>query len=150
MKKIELKFWLSCMMMALCIGFTACDDDDEGIDGDAKALIIGTWEGTWTKGYEIYNGKKETWDEEYGEGTFITFKSDGTATLKEDIGNNKLYTENYTWSISGNKLFLKDIDNDDDNDEYIITTLNSGTLILTSHDKDGEDEYYEETTFKKR
>ena len=37
MKKFELKFWLSCMMIALCIGFTACsDDDDEGIAGDAK------------------------------------------------------------------------------------------------------------------
>ena len=29
MKKFELKFWLSCVMMALCIGFTACSDDDE-------------------------------------------------------------------------------------------------------------------------
>ena len=43
MKKFELKFWLSCMMIALCIGFTACsDDDDEGIAGDAKTLIGGT------------------------------------------------------------------------------------------------------------
>ena len=66
MKKIELKFWLSCMVMALCVGFTSCsDDDDEGIAGDAKTLIIGTWQSTWTKGYEIYDGEKEEWDEAY-------------------------------------------------------------------------------------
>ena len=44
----------------LCIGFTACsDDDEEGIAGDAQTLIVGTWESTWSKGYEIYEGEKE-------------------------------------------------------------------------------------------
>ena len=45
MKKFELKFWLSCVMMALCIGFTACSDDDD----DNKILtvdnIVGTYPG---------------------------------------------------------------------------------------------------------
>ena len=43
MKNFELKFWLSCMMMALCLGFTSCGDDDEGIEGDANELISGDW-----------------------------------------------------------------------------------------------------------
>lgn len=82
MKKFELKFWLSCVMMALCIGFTACsDDDEEGIAGDAKTLIVGTWESTWSKGYEIYEGEKEEWDEAYTEDVY-TFKNDGSGTYK--------------------------------------------------------------------
>ena len=57
MKKFELKFWLSCMMIALCIGFTACsDDDDEGIAGDAKTLI-GARDMKYTKARET-NGTK--------------------------------------------------------------------------------------------
>ena len=44
MKKFELKFWLSCVMMALCIGFTACSDDDD----DKKEAVAGTYTGTIT------------------------------------------------------------------------------------------------------
>lgn len=68
MKNFELKFWLSCMMMALCLGFTSCGDDDEGIEGDANELIIGDWkvvdEYGWYKYQDEETGK---WvKEEYG------------------------------------------------------------------------------------
>ena len=61
MKNFELKFWLSCMMMALCLGFTSCGDDDEGIEGDANELIIGDWkvvdEYGWYKYQDEETGK---------------------------------------------------------------------------------------------
>lgn len=143
MKNFELKFWLSCLVMALCIGFASCsDDDDEGIAGDAKTLIVGTWEATWSKGYEIYEGEKETWNEPFDDEIY-TFKEDGTGTY-EEVG----YTaDTFTWSISGNKLTITD---KYDSEVITIKTLNSTTAVIVTQYKDDEEEYYEEITLKKR
>lgn len=146
MKNFELKFWLSCMMVALCIGFTSCgDDDDEGIAGDAKTLIIGTWQSTWLKGYEIYDGEKETYDEAYTEDIY-TFKSDGKGTYK-DVSGSSTYTADFTWTISGNKL---KITFSSYSQEATIKTLNENTAILVGQEKDKDGEYYSEITFKKK
>ena len=124
MKKIELKFWLSCMVMALCVGFTSCsDDDDEGIADD---------------------GEKEEWDEAYTNEVY-TFKKDGTGTYKDEYDNS---TDPFTWSISGNKLKLTYDDND--SDEVVIRTLNENTAVLVVQYKDKDTEYYDEMTFKKK
>ena len=145
MKKLELKLWLSYILIALCIGFTGCSDDDEGVNGDAKTLIIGTWESTWYKGYEIYNGKKETWDEAYTEDIY-TFKNDGSGVY-QDISGSTIHSENFKWSISGDKL---KISLDGYSDEATIKTLNESTAVLTSYEKDEEGEFYNEITFKKK
>ena len=130
------------MMIALCIGFTACsDDDDEGIAGDAKTLIVGTWESTWSKGYEIYEGERDEWNEDV-----YTFKNDGSGTYK-DVSESSTYTEDFTWSISGNKL---KITFNGYGDEATIKTLNGNTLVLVSQDKDENEEYYDEISFKKK
>ena len=134
------------MMIALCIGFTACsDDDDEGIAGDAKTLIVGTWESTWSKGYEIYEGERDEWNEAYTEDVY-TFKNDGSGTYK-DVSESSTYTEDFTWSISGNKL---KITFNGSGDEATIKTLNGNTLVLVSQDKDENEEYYDEISFKKK
>lgn len=146
MKKIELKFWLSCMMMALCIGFTACDDDDEGIDGDASTLILGTWEAYWDKGYTIYHGEKETWDERITDEGSYTFKKGGYGFVTEYDTNE---SEEITWSISGNKLKIELVKYNEI-DEFVIKTLNSNTLIFIDYEKDEDGEYYDEVTFKKK
>lgn len=67
-------------------GFTACsDDDEEGIAGDAKTLIV--YLGIYlSKGYEIYEGEKEEWDEAYTEDVY-TFKNDGSGTYKDVSGS---------------------------------------------------------------
>lgn len=146
MKKFELKFWLSCVMMALCIGFTACsDDDEEGIAGDAQTLIVGTWESTWSKGYGIYEGEKEEWDEAYTEDVY-TFKNDGSGTYK-DVSGSTPYTEDFTWSISGNKL---KITINGYSDEATIKTLNGTTLVIIAQEKDENEEFYDEISFKKK
>ena len=145
MKKIELKFWLSCMMMALCIGFTACDDDDEGIDGDASTLILGTWEAYWEKGYETSDGEKDTWDKSPEETESYTFKKDGSGITT--YGDESM---NFTWNISNNKLRITLQNKHNEVFEFVIKTLNSATLVLTDYEKDEYGEVYNEITLKKK
>lgn len=149
MKKFKLKFWLSCMMIALCVGFTSCGDDEEGIDGDAKILIIGTWESAWSKGYEKEDGEEDdTWDEAYTEDVY-TFKEGGSGVY-EELSDGNTYTENITWSISdGNNLKIVFSDSGE-KEEAIIKTLNENTAVLVIHEKYESGEFYDEITFKKR
>ena len=153
MKNFELKFWMSCIMLALCVGFTSCGDDDEGgIAGDANELIIGTWESTWMKGWEKYlddddKWKTDSYDGVYTEDTYI-FKKGGTGTYKYSYDG---YSDEYeiTWKIKdNNKLIITEYGYDE---EYTITTLNTNTAVIVWHDKDedGEEEYTE-ITFKKK
>ena len=94
MKNFELKFWMSCIMLALCVGFTSCGDDDEGgIAGDANELIIGTWESTWMKGWEKYlddddKWKTDSYDGAYTEDTYI-FKKGGNIAMTDIPMNTK-------------------------------------------------------------
>ena len=134
MKNFELKFWLSCMMMALCLGFTSCGDDDEGIEGDANELIIGDWKVVDEYGWYKYQ------DEETGkeDGDYIneifSFKKDGTGSEKQ-AG----YTENFTWKINAQKLTLK---YDHYSMECTIEQMNAkkATMSFYEKDEDGEEE----------
>lgn len=152
MKNFELKFWLSCMMVALCIGFTSCgDDDDEGIAGDANTLIIGTWESTWIKGWEKYkeDGKWVTdkYDEAYTEESY-TFKSGGKGTHKDMADNYEGSSTDFTWTVSGNKLKIVIYGY---TEEYTIKTLNETTAVIIGQDKDEDgEEDYSEITLKKK
>ena len=75
-----------------------------------------------------------------------TFKNDGSGTYK-DVSESSTYTEDFTWSISGNKL---KITFNGYGDEATIKTLNGNTLVLVSQDKDENEEYYDEISFKKK
>ena len=142
MKNFELKFWLSCMMMALCLGFTSCGDDDEGIEGDANELIIGDWkvvdEYGWYKYQDEETGKwvKEEYGKEDGDyiNEIFSFKKDGTGSEKQ-AG----YTENFTWKINAQKLTLK---YDHYSMECTIEQMNAkkATMSFYEKDEDGEEE----------
>lgn len=146
MKKKLLNGWLVCLCMALCTGFTACSDDEGGIDGNANELILGKWELTYSKGYEIWDGERDSWDEPEG-GEYIEFNADGTATRSDDSGWSN---SGVKWSISGNKLTLTD---DGESFTATITTLNADKLVIVYDeeytDEDGDYKYHEEQTFAK-
>ena len=93
----------------------------------------------------IYEGEKEEWDEAYTEDVY-TFKNDGSGTYK-DVSGSTPYTEDFTWSISGNKL---KITFNGYSDEATIKTLNGTTLVIIAQEKDEDEEFYDEISFKKK
>ena len=75
------------LLMVLCVTtFTSCSDDEETVNNPNN--IIGKWELTWTKGWELNDdGHKEYWDEA-DSGLYFVFKDDGTGYHYEDYGSN--------------------------------------------------------------
>ena len=87
------------LLMVLCVTtFTSCSDDEETVNNPNN--IIGKWELTWTKGWELNDdGHKEYWDEA-DSGLYFVFKDDGTGYHYEDYGSNAYFN----WELEGNQL----------------------------------------------
>lgn len=119
--------FLSYLLIAvLCLGFTACSDDNE--DDKGGKSIEGTWKYTSTN------------DEDLRSGTF-TFKSGSSLTWYNGEGT----SNNCTYTLTGNKL--KIVLNQDDYIEGTLTiSNNNATFKYTWHDYDGEWDDEEEYT----
>lgn len=93
--------------VVLCLGFFACNDDDEFLgDKDSPFYgkkLFGTWEITWTKGSEIDNGVKEEWDEA-DEGSFLVFDEDRSGYSYAVDDSLKDY---FIWKVKENQLGIK-------------------------------------------
>lgn len=131
---------LAALMMAVvCVGLSSCSKDDDEKVGSTDDLV-GKWELTWTKGWEMdSDGTKEEWDEA-DDRQFFIFKNDGTGyeAYKENVADKYPYT----WKLNGNKLTLT---YDNYEDVYKVETLNKSTLIITISDDDESDT----STYKK-
>ena len=150
------KFLLSLLMMALCVGFASCGEDNDnnpnnnggddgnGVDnggGTVTASIVGTWQSTWRKGYEIVDGVRREWDESDTE-EHAVFYSDGTG----EWGDGGY--EDFTWRLSGNKLTMYYI-YDDEADICTVKTLTATKMVLVINESDEEGVYHDEVTFKR-
>jgi len=147
MKKL---FFCAAALLA-AISFSACSDDDEPNLPLTPESIAGTWQCTHEDGWEIYDGEKDTWSDNYPdeEGWYATcsFDENGSFTQSE-YDNDKIdYTGNGTYSISGNKLTIKI--KYEDAHTFEIKKLTGSQLVL--FDK-GADSYgsWEITTTLKR
>lgn len=124
--------------------FSSCSDDDDGAGSSSE--LIGTWQAKSSTGYEIYNGKKYSFDDTYegDEGDYITFKSDGTFETYNIDGGKRYDDDEGKWKLSGNQLSLYYY-SEDELDEIEVTTIESITstqLVTVSHEKDDDYEYY--------
>jgi hypothetical protein len=130
---------MTLLMVMLAINFTACSDDNEEAVSNPND-IIGKWELTWTKGWELNDdGHKEYWDEA-DSGLYFVFKDDGTGYHYEDYGSNAYFN----WKLEGNQLSVT-YTQFDGADIYKVEELNSSTLTITSTDDDEVDT----STYKK-
>ncbi|WP_289123651.1 lipocalin family protein [uncultured Bacteroides sp.] len=131
------RFFAALMMAVVCVSLSSCSKDDDEKLGSTDDLV-GKWELTWTKGWEIdSDGTKDEWDEAESGQLFI-FKNDGTGY--ETWNDVDKYP--YTWKLNGNKLTLT---YDGYEDAYQVETLNKSTLKMTISDDDESDT----STYKK-
>lgn len=143
MKKFGFDFLATLLMvMAVCVGFASCSDDDDDVNVN-KSSLVGTWTSVWEKGYSIdRDGEKESWDEP-STGWTIVFNADGTGYEYEEDG----YSDDFTWTLSGNKISVTD--EDGDTDVWTVVSLKGSSLTVSSYEQDKYSTDYTEMTFKK-
>lgn len=148
-------FGMVLITVLLSVGFAACSSDDDDDIGNVSTLY-GTWETTHFEGWEKINGElDDEWNEDASESEDnmrLAFASDGEVTIYYKSGSSWSVDEVCDYTISGNKLYIKEYDGDED---WVCTikTLNASTLVIESSSSETEDgdkyQSYEKVTFKK-
>lgn len=127
------------VMTVVCMSLSSCSKDDNEEIGSTDDLV-GKWELTWTKGWEINSdGQKEHWDEAM-RGQYFVFKNDGTGYNYEDYSDKA----QFTWKLEGKKLNVT-YTQFEGADVFTVETLNETTLTITKTDDDEVDT----STYKK-
>jgi len=144
-----MKKYLSMMAIAMLVAcfFVSCSDDDDDLGSSSD--LIGTWVMVSYEGYEIDEGKKETYKGTYDisdQENMITFEKDGTYFSEED--------DDGSWKYSNGILTITWHDYDYGDDEIIkvkVIKLTSSEMVIEEHhkDRDEEYEYYSKMTFRK-
>lgn len=133
MPKTRIWQWMMLMLVAV-VSMTAAgcssdddDDNDGGSDGGSSTLsIVGTWYMDFSDGY--YE---------------ITFKSNGTGTLKEyDNRDGKVSTDSFEYTYNERNDRLKITYGEDDSVTFTVISLRSGIMVW-------EDEYGDTYTLTK-
>ena len=134
------------LALTMSMSFASCSDDD---DPESNVnYLIGSWESTWEKGYEITDseGKEVRKDfDEASSGYFVTFKKDGTGyDYEEGFENDR---DNFTWSLKGDKLYMN---YSFDEGVGIVKELSKNTLkIYAEEEEDGKVVWAILSTYKK-
>lgn len=151
MKKINF-LWLVGIFMLLPISLVSCSDDDEEGVGN-KSDLIGLWEPIHIEGYEIYDGEKETWNEDLNEvdrgGYYQLEFLDGGIFYSYSYENGwEKDVEDGKYRLNGKRLVLRD-DPDEEEYEMTIVSLTKTTLVLEGKESYDDEEYYEKVTYKR-
>lgn len=110
------KLWSIVIMLVFAFSsavvFSSCNkDDDENIQDTTNKyteMLVGAWINYWDESKSMYDS--------------YTFKNDGTG-IYDKMG----YTEEFKWSLDGNKLVIED-----DAYEYRIEFINNNTLKIST------------------
>lgn len=135
---------VAMLAIALCVNFTACDDDEENVN---MSELIGLWEPYHSEGYEIgSNGQRYEWNEDIedvatneSEYSRLEFLTDGV--FKEHYYSFGWHYLNGTYKVEGSKITIVD-DEGDFYDSCTILLLNENELIMEFKEKEDGYEYY--------
>lgn len=142
---------VAILAIALCVNFTACDDDEENVN---MSELIGLWEPYHAEGYETGpNGFRNEWNEEIEdvatneiEYSRLEFLTDGE--FKEHYYYNGWHYDGGRYQVEGSKITIFD-DEDEIYDQFNILLLNEGQLVIESKEKEDGYEYYEKISFRR-
>lgn len=139
------------MFVALSAGFASCsDDDDEKVDA---ANLVGTWQATYSEGWEQSGSEKDTWkgswditeDNSYM-ASIYTFTKDGKGVYKFEVIDTP-----FTWTLNGNKLSMTEEDEYEESGFYTtvatITSYSDTEMVVEASYSDKDHSYYEKTTY---
>jgi hypothetical protein len=147
-------FSMMALAAALVMGFTACDDKNDGKFNNAD--LVGTWDFTAVYARMTVNGEfvddvTLTGDEakdEFGL-DYLVVKADGT-------GDSFLFdgeVDPFTWDLSGETLSITF--DADEVEEYHLESLTSSKMVISmtnidDYDSENIEEEYTRLTFEKR
>ena len=119
------KLWLFCLIAATA-AFASCSKDNDNSENQTEK-IIGKWEVyqyVEERNGTLHNVNNNIWTYE--------FRNDGTGVETENYLDNdrwNLFEDPFTYSVSGNSLRIKYVD-DGESYIYSIETLTSTKLVL--------------------
>lgn len=124
--------------------------DPEENPTDDRSLLIGKWEMTRVKGWEIVDGIKYEFDDEIGD-DFYTFSEDGTGYndyIHENSGNVR---DHYNWSLQDSELSLVYADRGEGyTEKFMVKKITATVAELEYLDPDPNPDSYQIATFVKR
>lgn len=152
MKKL---FFIAAALFA-ATSFSACSDEDENINPNQ---IIGTWQISSEEGWATYSdGSRDDWAVTYpdaSDGNYYwtyTFREDGIC-VRESYADyhdsSDDYTDEYSYSISGNTLTMMGKTDSDLSFTGTIKELSSNKLVLFSNGEDVDEKFEQTETYIK-
>ena len=145
---------MAVIAVIMSVNFAACSDDDEDID---VAQLEGTWGLTNDEGYEIYEGERDSWNDQYDpsnptddcEKVVISKGADGIYSMVHyEYYNNQWQqygTEKFT--LDGNNLIPADGDAEVESVKLLVANGSQLVLEIKGTDEDGE--FYNKMTYKR-
>lgn len=142
----------TCLLavVALSLGFTACDDEDDNDVALTEANVIGKWYLTHASGYDKgpdIPTNEESWEEtlEYGV-VYVELKADHTYVSVSTVENDVIGNGKGTWALSGEVLTFSV---DQYHTLYTIKSLTSKEFVIEGYEKIGKHEAYVLMTMKR-
>jgi hypothetical protein len=152
------KLFVTLLVAIVCAGLSSCSEDEKSTEGEkisadekstegekiAENKLIGKWEITQMKGWELNDdGEKENF-EEADSGLFLVFEQEGKGYRYEADEDYEGSHHDFTWKLEGNILTTEE---EGSPVEFKIALINFTTLAIESSQID---EYSVIATYTKR
>lgn len=121
---MKTKSFISKLMLlfVVCLGSIAlqsCSDDEDNTSTD-NSKLVGTWICTYEDGYDT-----------------ATFNSNGTGTMSEySEWGEDTWDIIYTYDAESGVLSIREVEDPEDIDEFIVIRLTSNKLVIEDEDGD--------------
>ena len=143
MKKVKAFKWMfACTLVALCVGFASCSDDDDN-ENSGNGPLVGSWQVVHRAWTSIYNERENSGEDAVEDGAIVKFMSNGTwsSSRGEEGFNSGTYSYNEGTILvtypNGEQTAL------------VVTKLTDAEMVIIAEETEDGIYYKEETTYTK-